>query len=389
MSKVCILDLGHARRGSVGAVGHIDESKQDRILGYKIKGYLEQMGWTVHVIDNDYCADVNTELRAVINQANKYPKDALFVALHFNAGGGIGMEIYTYNGQQIVPAVKVINNVRAIGGPLRKPSIKNGSGLYVIRKSKQIAMLIEVAFVDNKKDADHYFANEDKYARAIAEGIAQGKLPNVTTPPSTPKPENKPAASTEKITKTGKVNANGGLNVRSSASTSASILGALANGAKVEIYSTSGGWHKIKYGSKKGYVSEKYVKLDGTSKPATPTKKLCNVNPNKYNGWVKRLQAELNKQGFRDARGYKLTVDGYAGQRTLEAAAKTLIKQGAKGNISKLLQEMLVSLGYGTNGVDGIFGAGSNAALRAYQKDAKLSVDGIAGKATWKKLLGL
>ena len=61
--------------------------------------------------------------------------------------------------------------------------------------------------------------------------------------------------------KTGTVyNASSGLNVRKGAGTSYASLGKLSNGTKVEIVSTSNGWHKIKYGSGYGYVSASYIK---------------------------------------------------------------------------------------------------------------------------------
>ena len=66
-----------------------------------------------------------------------------------------------------------------------------------------------------------------------------------------------------------------------------------------------------------------------------------------------------------------------------------MVKKGARGNITKLLQEKLVSLGYNTNGVDGIFGPGTDNAVRLYQKANRLVVDGIVGKNTWRKILNI
>ena len=80
-------------------------------------------------------------------------------------------------------------------------------------------------------------------------------------------------------------------------------------------------------------------------------------------------------------------MDGIAGPATL-AGCPTL-KKGAQGNITKLLQEKLVKLGYNTNGVDGIFGSGTYSAVREFQKTRGLSVDGIVGQNTWRKLLNL
>ena len=89
---------------------------------------------------------------------------------------------------------------------------------------------------------------------------------------------------------------------------------------------------------------------------------------NNTDNWIKRLQEECNKQGF----------SGYP-----------TLKKGAKGNITKLLQEKLVSLGYNTNGVDGIFGSGTEKAVMSFQKNNGLVVDGIVGQNTWRKLLNI
>ena len=111
--------------------------------------------------------------------------------------------------------------------------------------------------------------------------------------------------------------------------------------------------------------------------PPTPT-----VSKPTGDDWVRRLQSECNKQGFSNQ-----VVDGISGKNTL-AGCPTL-KYGNRGNITKLLQEKLTSLGYGTNGVDGIFGNGTKNAVIKYQKSKGLSADGIVGQNTWRKLLNL
>lgn len=100
------------------------------------------------------------------------------------------------------------------------------------------------------------------------------------------------------------------------------------------------------------------------------------------NDWVRRLQAECNAQGFSNQ-----VVDGIPGVNTLNGCPT--LRQGAKGNITRLLQEKLVSLGYNTNGIDGDFGGGTANAVRSFQARNGLSQDAIVGKNTWRKLLGL
>ncbi len=68
-----------------------------------------------------------------------------------------------------------------------------------------------------------------------------------------------------------------------------------------------------------------------------------------------------------------------------------VLKKGSKGEQVKALQRMLYAMGYslGTkNPVDGEFGAKTDAAVRAYQADNGLTVDGIVGAKTWGSLLG-
>lgn len=69
---------------------------------------------------------------------------------------------------------------------------------------------------------------------------------------------------TSPTTSTGTVNATA-LNVRAGASTNNKIIGSLYNGSKVEILSTSNGWHQIKYNGGTGYVSSDYVTVNSNS----------------------------------------------------------------------------------------------------------------------------
>lgn len=103
------------------------------------------------------------------------------------------------------------------------------------------------------------------------------------------------------------------------------------------------------------------------------------VNSSKPN-WLARLQIACNEQGFSNQK-----VDGIAGPNTLNGCP--LIRYGARGSITKLLQERLVYFGYNTNGVDGIFGNGTLNAVKQFQNEHNLGVDGIVGLNTWRRLL--
>lgn len=119
-----------------------------------------------------------------------------------------------------------------------------------------------------------------------------------------------------------------------------------------------------------------FAKLD----EVLASKSISNVNTG--DDWIRRLQNECNIQGFSSQK-----VDGIAGPNTLKGCP--MLRKGAQGNITKLIQERLVTLGYNTNGVDGIFGNGTKNAVIAFQKSKGLSADGIVGANTWRKLLNL
>lgn len=68
-----------------------------------------------------------------------------------------------------------------------------------------------------------------------------------------------------------------------------------------------------------------------------------------------------------------------------------VLQKGSEGEQVKALQRMLFAMGYslGTkNPIDGDFGAKTDTAVRVYQKDNGLTVDGIVGAKTWASLLG-
>lgn len=98
-----------------------------------------------------------------------------------------------------------------------------------------------------------------------------------------------------------------------------------------------------------------------------------------YDEWVARLQSELNEQFEKG-----LKVDGLKGPKTLSACIT--VKRGAKGNITKLIQERLNSVGFSLS-TDGKFGGGTERAVKVFQKNRGLREDGIVGTNTWDWLL--
>ncbi|WP_297993965.1 N-acetylmuramoyl-L-alanine amidase [uncultured Clostridium sp.] len=293
MSNLGVND-GHTITGAgSGAVGRIKESEHTRLVGNEVRALLREKGNTVYNCTIDYANTTSESLALVVEQANREDLD-WFIALHFNAAGGRGVEVYTYQGRQYQDALDVCTNIsKVLDIPNR--GVKEGTGLYVIRKTKAKSMLIEVCFVDSD-DADKYLSIGYK---AVAKAIVDALDNHIVNVPPTP------------------------------------------------------------------------VERPIIQKPIG-------------DDWVRRLQEECNKQGFSNQ-----MIDGIPGPNTLKGCP--LIQKGAKGNITKLVQEKLISLGYdlGNYGADGDFGTATYNTVVKFQKDNGLTADGIIGQNTWRKLLGL
>ena len=98
-------------------------------------------------------------------------------------------------------------------------------------------------------------------------------------------------------------------------------------------------------------------------------------------------QAVINFQ-----RNNNLVTDGLVGSNTWNALlnlnpSATLLRNGSRNSSVLFLQKLLLSYLYPITDLDGIFGPETERAVRAFQSENALSVDGIVGPNTWNSLL--
>ncbi|TSB47075.1 C40 family peptidase [Alkalicoccobacillus porphyridii] len=88
------------------------------------------------------------------------------------------------------------------------------------------------------------------------------------------------------------------------------------------------------------------------------------------------------------AASQQAATENAVAQEETQAVSSSTLRQGQTGQAVKDLQAKLVDKGYNTNGVDGIFGSGTEQAVRSFQADNGLTVDGLAGRQTLGALGG-
>lgn len=159
-----VVNAGHTKIGKgIGAYKYLNESRETRRIAYHLLYLLS--GTNHEVIPAVYDISSNNLKEAVTLSNNKCAD--LFVSIHLNAGGGEGVECYTWKGAKTSAANRICANIAALG--YRNRGIKDGSSLYVIKHTKAPAVLVECCFVDNKNDVSKY--NAYKIAEAIYQAI--------------------------------------------------------------------------------------------------------------------------------------------------------------------------------------------------------------------------
>lgn len=166
------LNAGHTLSGpGCGTFGAIVEGIETRRVCNRLTEMLKTSGVDVVPCTVDKAASQDAYLQQAVNMANRTDLD-YFISIHFNndkARKGHGVEVYTYKGRQYPDAVEVCEYIAALGFTNR--GVKEGSGLYVIRKTKAKSMLIEVCFV-NDPDASNYQEKFEQICAAIAYALA-------------------------------------------------------------------------------------------------------------------------------------------------------------------------------------------------------------------------
>lgn len=231
-----------------GASGLLDEVTEDRKVAASVIQKLQQLGHTVYDCTDDAGHTQAQNLSNIVANCNSHSAD-LDVSIHFNAGGGQGVEVLVYSATSSSNsyASDICDAVAELG--FRNRGVKVRNNLYVLKRTKAPALLIECCFVDSETDSNLYSA--DSMASAIVKGITGGQSVS-----------NEPAA-TETATETTafdsylvRVTATA-LNVRKDHTTSSGVATVVRKGEVYTIVDEYGSWGKLKSGA--GWISLNYT----------------------------------------------------------------------------------------------------------------------------------
>lgn len=342
------ISAGHNPDGKVacGAVGLMKESTEARELKDKIIKLLRDDGHTVYDCTVDNGTSASDVLKKIIAKCNKNTVDK-DVSVHFNSGvnkktadkktTGVEVLVYSKESKMYDEAKEVCARLEKIG--FKNRGVKVRTNLAYLKGVKAGAMLVETCFVDDADDVKLFQENVDKIALAIAESIVGEKITvkkNTTSTTSTT------------ANKTNTTNATATTKKKNS----------------TEI--------------KKDNIKKYQKWLNDNFKSGLTVDGIWGTNTKKASikAWQKTTNSTYKT---------KLVVDGIFGANSYAVASKVVLKLNNDNKFVYILQGVLNAKGYICD-VDGVYGSDTKNKVISFQKDKKLTADGVVGKKSWNKL---
>ena len=339
-----ILDPGHVSGYNKGAVSGYYEGTAMFNYAQKLATKLRANGITVGITRQKI-----GDNPSLTNRGAQAKGADMFVSLHSNAASSAsanGVTVFysirrsgdkTHAAKFSSELAKLING----GTRDRGACTRKGSGDWdyytVIQSAAKVGcphvFLIEHGFHSNRAECTWLMSDANLEEMANLECKSICDILGVKNSGSVHIPVTEEKVIAKKMVNT----PNDTLNVRLESNAKATKLGELKDRSVVEVYRfASNGWARIGQGALVGWVNGDYL-IDFSAKPQ------------------------------------------------LDRILK-LVSPNMRGDDVKWAQLRLIDLGYSVGRADGIFGAKTDAAVKAFQKDNGLSQDGDIGPKTWAKL---
>lgn len=174
------IDQGHnPQNPNAGAEGN-GYREQDLVfaIGLELADILRAEGYEVRLsrptADTQLGSSNATSLAARVNDANAWGAD-YFISLHANASSiasASGSEALVYQLGSVAAELgeDILDGLADTTG-LTDRGVTPRPNLYVLRRTRMPAVLVELGFITNPRDAELMATRPDLFARGIAEGI--------------------------------------------------------------------------------------------------------------------------------------------------------------------------------------------------------------------------
>jgi len=165
------IDIGHTPASSASSE-YANEYASAKLVADKCQVLLAAKGHETRIFDYPTVMSNNEEFRKVVKESNAWGAE-LFVSFHCDSSsntGAHGGHVCYYSREGRKMAVKVAAKLCPIMSG-RSSKTMQRLGLYVLKYTRAIAVLVELGFVSNEDDARKLAELSDELASAVADGI--------------------------------------------------------------------------------------------------------------------------------------------------------------------------------------------------------------------------
>jgi N-acetylmuramoyl-L-alanine amidase len=190
-----VISSGHGKyiRGAEGpSPWGLDEVDEARKVVNRSADLMRSLGVNVTTFHDDVSDDQDENLKRIVDYHNAQGAHDLDISVHFNSAdfsgsnqtnNPVGCEVFYESSTGEEWAEKFVDSMSKAGKFINRGA-KDGN-LYFLNHTAEVAVLLEVCFVNSKADADLYRKNFEAICGAVA-GVVGGEseLPGLP-PPST------------------------------------------------------------------------------------------------------------------------------------------------------------------------------------------------------------
>ena len=365
-----VIDPGHGGTDPGAIAGGILEKDMNLDISMYQKDRFNELNVPVFLTRESDISLSPTERVNRVRNAFGNGRGVVCISNHNNAGGGEGAEvIYALRNTNLYPNM-LLNEIKLAGQVIRRafqrPSETNPNQdfFFILRDTANIqTVIVEYAFLDNPRDVSRLRDNWRLYAEAVVKATCE-----YIGYPYTP-----PYASEFVYTVTPGDTL---FSIANRFNTTVDLIMEINNLTGANIFVGQ----RLRIPTTTPRETFTYTVVAGDT--------LFSI-ANRFNTTVTELRTINNLTSDVISIGQQLQIpqkEEIVLPPPPPPTVRPTLREGSRGDAVVELQMMLISLGYNPGSTSGIFGPLTNTAVRSFQRDNGLVVDGIVGPITWAAL---